>query len=372
MGTPDKLDEAHQLLVDGVTALVSGEQWQAMLEATARFHSYSPNNVLLLMLQGAEGRVAGYRTWQRIPARDGGMCQVAKGARALRILAPMVGRPPAPDDGDKREPGATPEREPGPKRLYGFRVVSVFDESQLVSPPAIEEVAPTLLEGHGPAGVYDALAAQVVAAGFEVTHDPAIAPANGTTNYLTRIVTLREGMSPAQRCKTMAHELAHVRLHDPSGPGAPLPRSQKEVEAESVAWLVTHHAGLVADGYSFPYVALWSGGQVERVRAVIDRAVPTARSITASLDQTLARPLALTPAKATPATAVPGGRGGIAAPGRELLAGQAAGGPGLADPPGSEPKGQTPEESPDVVFARSVTRRRQKPPRLEPPGLGLS
>ncbi len=95
MGTPDKLDEAHQLLVDGVAALVSGEQWQAMLEATARFHSYSPNNVLLLMLQGAEGRVAGYRTWQRIPARDGGMCQVAKGARALRILAPMVGRRPA-------------------------------------------------------------------------------------------------------------------------------------------------------------------------------------------------------------------------------------------------------------------------------------
>ncbi len=342
-----------------------------MLEATARFHTYSPNNVLLLMLQGAEGRVAGYRTWQRIPARDGGMCQVAKGARALRILAPMVGRTPAADDGDKREPGATPERGPGPKRLYGFRVVSVFDESQLVGPPAIEEVAPTLLEGHGPAGVYDALAAQVVAAGFEVAHDAAIAPANGTTNYLTRIVTLREGMSPAQRCKTMAHELAHVRLHDPSGPGAPLPRSQKEVEAESVAWLVTRHAGLAADGYSFPYVAHWSGGQVERVRAVIDRAVPTARSITASLDQILARPQALTPANVVAATAEPGQRGGIAAPGREL-AGQAAGRPGLADPPGLDPKGQTTEEPPDVVFARSVTRRCQKPPRVELPGLGLS
>ena len=226
MGTPDKLEEAQQLLVDGVAALVSGEHWRAMLEATARFHSYSPNNVLLLMLQGAEGRVAGYRTWQRIPARDGGMCQVAKGVRGLRILAPMVGRSTAADDGDKREPLATPEREPPAKRLYGFRVVSVFDESQLVSPPAIEEVAPTLLEGHGRAGVYDALAAQVVAAGFEVAHDAGIAPANGTTNYLTRIVTLREGMSPAQRCKTMAHELAHVRLHDPSGPGAQLPRSQ--------------------------------------------------------------------------------------------------------------------------------------------------
>ena len=391
MGAPDKLDEAHQLLVDGVAALVSGEQWQAMLDASAKFHSYSPNNVLLLMLQGAEGRVAGYRTWQRIPAQDGGMCQVAKGARGLHILAPMVGRTPVPDD-DGQKPD--PEAATRPKRLYGFRVVSVFDQTQLVCPPAIEEVAPSLLEGHGPAGVYDALAAQVRAAGFEIDLDGDIAPANGRTDYRSRMVTIREGMSPAQMCKTMAHELGHVRLHDPSGPGAQLTRGEQEIEAESVAWLVTGHAGLAADGYSFPYVAHWSGGDVERVRAVIDRAVPAARSITPSLDEALAQPLAMTRevvAKERGVGEVNGvslGAGlgepppqgmtgaGSEAPGRPPGTGEQkpASVGGRRERPGPSATNDAPQEQegPDVAFARSVTQRQHKPPRLEPPGLGLS
>ena len=388
MGTPDKLDEAHQLLVDGIAALVSGEQWRAMLEASARFHSYSPNNVLLLMLQGAEGRVAGYRTWQRIPAQDGGMCQVAKGAQGLHILAPMVGRSPAADDDE------APEAKRAAKRLYGFRVVSVFDQTQLVSPPAIEEVAPSLLEGHGPAGVYEALAAQVRAADFEIDSDAGIAPANGRTDYRSRVVTIREGMSPAQACKTMAHELAHVRLHDPGGPGAHLARGEQEIEAESVAWLVTGHAGLAADGYSFPYVAHWSGGDVERVRAVIDRAVPAARSITASLDEALAQPLAMTrevAGKVRGAGEVNGvstGAGlggsppqGVAGAGSEAPARSPGTGDqkpasvgGRRERPGSSAANDAPQEQegPDVAVARSVTQRQHKPPRLEPPGLGLS
>lgn len=331
----DKLEEAHQLLVDGVAALVSGEQWQAMLEASARFHSYSPNNVMLLMLQGAEGRVAGYRTWQHVPAEDGGTCQVAKGAKALRILAPMVGRSRAAEEGD----------EPGARRLFGFRVVSVFDQTQLVSPPAIEEVAPTLLEGHGPVGVYDALAAQVEAAGFRIEPEAALAPANGRTNFATRVVSIAEGLSPAQRCKTMAHELAHALQHDPAVVAPTQSRAEKEVEAESVAWLVTRHAGLAADDYSFPYVAGWSGGDVDRVRAVFERVVPTARSIIAGVDAALVRDLAPEAAR------------GIAAE--------------VASPPGPTPDmGPAPE--PAVAHARSLVERPRPTPKIEPPGLGLS
>lgn len=368
MGSPDKLDEAHRLLVDGVAALVSGEEWRAMLEASARFHSYSPNNVLLLMLQGAQGRVAGYRTWQRIPAQDGGMCQVAKGARGLHILAPMVGRRPA---ANQDEP---PEAKRAATRLYGFRVVSVFDQTQLVSPPAIEEVAPSLLEGHGPAGVYEALAAQVRAAGFDIACDAGIAPANGMTDYRSRVVTIREGMSPAQGCKTMAHELAHVRLHDPSGPGAHLARGVKEIEAESVAWLVTGHAGLAADGYSFPYVAHWSAGDVERVRAVIDRAVPAARSITACLDEALAQPLAMTREVAAKVRGVgEANEVSVSAALGEPPQKAASVGAGREGPrPSATNEALQEQEEPDVAFARSVTQRQHKPPRLEPPGLGLS
>ena len=51
------------------------------------------------------------------------------------------------------------------------------------------------------------------------------------------------------------------------------------MEAESIAYLVCSAAGLDTDGYSFPYVASWSGGDVDAVRATAERCLATARRI---------------------------------------------------------------------------------------------
>ena len=53
-------------------------------------------------------------------------------------------------------------------------------------------------------------------------------------------------------------EAAHVLLHEVP-PGRYLPRHVKEVEAESVAYVVSSVHGMDTDGYSFPYVAAWAG-----------------------------------------------------------------------------------------------------------------
>ena len=90
--TPDRarLDELHQRLVDQSSALTSGGDWLAWLHGAGQFHRYSPQNQMLLQLQGAHGLVASYRTWQRIPAVDGGTCQVRHGEHGLTILAPLT------------------------------------------------------------------------------------------------------------------------------------------------------------------------------------------------------------------------------------------------------------------------------------------
>lgn len=41
--------------------------------------------------------------------------------------------------------------------------------------------------------------------------------ANGMTDYVTRSVAVRGDMDPAARAKTLAHELAHLKLHGPTG-----------------------------------------------------------------------------------------------------------------------------------------------------------
>ncbi len=287
MNAPGARDDAsrraHELLVDQLGRLTTSAEWLAMLDATRRFHTYSARNVMLLIAQGASGRVAGYRTWQTIPAHDGQHCQVRRGATGLLVLAPVTRT--------VRDADPATGEEPTRRVLVGFKAVRVFDEAALVSPPAIPEVRPALLAGHAPHQLFDGLAHQVRAAGFSLA-DGDCAPANGETSWGTRQVTLRGDLDGAQRTKTLAHELAHIRLHNPDThpEAAQLSRARAEVEAESVAYLVCTHAGLDTADYTIPYVALWSGGNLDLVADTAEHAVTAARAITSGLHAHLELP----------------------------------------------------------------------------------
>jgi hypothetical protein len=275
----ERARQAHDLLVERLRALTTNDQWLEMLETSRRFHTYSARNVLLLLAQGAQGHVAGYRTWQTIPAQGGGTCQVRKGAHAMTVLAPIT------RERDEIDP--TTGKPASRRVLVAFKAVRVFDETALVAPPAIPHVVPELLQGDGPRHVWDALTRQVQAAGFTLD-DADCAPANGRTDWSTRTVTVRPDLDHAQRTKTLAHEVAHIHLHDPDGDLARRsPRERMEVEAESVAYLVCAHAGIDSAQYTIPYVAHWSGGNIELVQDTAERVITTARVITDGLDRAL-------------------------------------------------------------------------------------
>ncbi|MGH9066606.1 MAG: ArdC-like ssDNA-binding domain-containing protein, partial [Acidimicrobiales bacterium] len=273
------MEAAQARLVAGVAEITSGEDWATMLAVSAKFHSYSTNNVILLMVQAAErgwdpltmGPVAGYRTWQSLGR------QVRRGEHALMVLAPVVARVRKPDPGDDADQ---------PRRLLGFKAVHVFCQDQ-TDGPALPEGGPrpTLLKGAAPPGVFEALAAQVERAGFSLSVAP-LSPANGVTDYSDRRVTLADRLGPAQAIKTLAHELAHVLLHDPQSGSRPDPwsRERAEVEAESVAYLVGDSVGLDSRIYTFPYVARWSAGDPEVARSSAERAMATARRVVEAMD----------------------------------------------------------------------------------------
>lgn len=280
----DRLAEVHDQLATAVEALVSGEDWSAMLAVAARFHRYSLNNVMLIHCQMPEAtRVAGYRAWQALGH------QVRRGEHGIAILAPVLRRAP-------EESGPVEDREgdrAATRRqvLTGFKLTRVFDISQTDGPP-LADVAPELLSGDAPAALYEGLAAEVAAKGYTLVREDC-SPANGTTNFATRTVTVRPDCSHAQAVKTLAHELGHVILHAEgqlAGFDALLCRGRKEVEAESVAYLVCASAGLSTGGYSFPYVARWANGDVELVRSAAERSLGAARSITTALGLSPAPP----------------------------------------------------------------------------------
>jgi N-terminal domain of anti-restriction factor ArdC len=264
VSTTDKIRQLHETLLTQVQALVDGDDWREFLAVATRFHRYSANNVFLILAQRPDAtRVAGYRRWQSLGR------QVRKGERGIAILAPCVYRARALDHAEANE---APEVA---RVLRGFRAAHVWDVSQTGGEP-LPDVQAELLSGDGPAGLWAALASQVGAAGFELVRGPC-GQANGVTDYEDRTVTVRADVDGAQAAKTLAHELAHVLLHD--GVEALARRDLAEVEAESVAYLVCHSAALASDGYSLPYVARWSGGDPAQVRLTAERVITTARRV---------------------------------------------------------------------------------------------
>lgn len=270
----EALAAVHDRLQAAVDALTGSEAWQATLMVAARFHTYSPNNVLLIAAQRPDAtRVAGYRAWTGLGR------QVRQGERGIAILAPVLRRRQTPGG---EPPAAHPAADPdgdatGPRVLAGFRATHVFDITQTDGPP-LPEVRPSILGGAAPLGLWADLLDQTDAAGYTVGYGN-LAPANGRTDFTDRTVRLDGGLPAAQRVKTLAHELAHIHLHAPGARPEGCDRPRAEVEAESVAYIVTAAHGLAADDYTVPYVTGWAGGNRDLLAATAARVLSCARSI---------------------------------------------------------------------------------------------
>ncbi len=173
--------------------------------------------------------------------------------------------------------------------MVGVRPAYVWAQSQTDGSPLPATPVPKLLEGQAPAGLWDGLADQINAHGFElrlVSNAAAIGGANGLTDYLTHEVSVRMDMDDAAQAKTMAHELGHVILHGPDNTDAAMHRGVAEVEAESVALMLLAAHDMDSSQYTVPYVSSWASRieGVDPVAAVQQTAVRVRNAALGLLD----------------------------------------------------------------------------------------
>lgn len=171
-------------------------------------------------------------------------------------------------------------------RLRGFRTVKVFHQGQLVAPPDIgDAVMPELLTGENRwQHVWAAVVERLETNGYNVALH-ARTPVddwNGMTTWSTKSVLVAGDLEPPQRLKTLLHEWAHVELaHDTR---TDVPRAIKEVEAESVAYLLSQTVGLDSDAYSIPYIANWSAGNIDTVQSAAEQILTTTKRLVTTLE----------------------------------------------------------------------------------------
>ena len=257
--TEEKLTALHTQLIDAVAELRQSDKWAQMLAVAARFTTYSPSNVLLIAVQRPDAtQVAGIRTWNSLGRH------VNKGEHGIAILAPCLYRTddeaaPRSDDG-----GAPPPSDEGPiprRELRGFRVVHVFDITQNDGTP-LPDAAPRLLTGDAPREAWDGLVGLTLNAGYRLERRTCPAGVNGWTAPEEKLVIVDKNLEPAQAAKTLAHELGHIRAnHHGRFPDYAIDRRCRgvaEVEAESIAYIVTSHLDMNPAAYSVSYVAGWA------------------------------------------------------------------------------------------------------------------
>lgn len=286
-----KQDETKEILAkleQGVKDVFTSDKFKEYLNVMSKFHNYSMNNTILIMLQKPDAqRVAGYNTWKELGR------QVQKGEKAIKVLAPSSFKKEVQAIDQKGKPIIGEDGKPKTemKEIQYFRQVSVFDVSQTQGkelPTLTTELRGNVEEK---AAIYKAINNIT---GLEVQEEKIKGKAKGyyqpasLTGEEAKIV-VRKGMEDLQSIKTAIHETAHCLLHDPNNKealGATDTRNSQEVQAEAVAYVVGQRLGLDTSDYSFAYIASWSAGrELKELKQSLDKIQQTAETIYSAIEK---------------------------------------------------------------------------------------
>ncbi|HET8956171.1 MAG TPA: ArdC family protein [Solirubrobacterales bacterium] len=254
-----------------VDGLRGSEGWKRWLRVRNKFRIYSLSNQLLIAWQMPEAtKVAGFRKWL-----DLGYA-VRKCEKAIYIWAPC---PPSKSKlGKWREEGANPGKRP---KMF-FRMVAVFDRSQVdplpnfpnvvdLSPPPIHPV-----DGDGLADFLPTLQGFAASIGFTFDIGPTPAGANGYCTPAMKAIVVRAvapDFAPNAQVETGVHECAHALLRAERQEDDPtLSEDEEEVVVACVSYSVCRSLGLDTSAWNTAYIASWGQGeQIERYAGLIDR-----------------------------------------------------------------------------------------------------
>lgn len=236
-------EEAYQLLARDLQEGRS-DALLTYLEAAGRFHQYSFNNMMLILLQRPDAtRVAGFRAWNKFNRF------VRKGEQGIVVMAPVTkvvgSRDEIQNDGSKKE---VPIR-----RVVNTKPVYVFDVSQTDGDPLPEP------ERHaGDPGQYlPRLEKLYKTHGISLAYVDSLGGADGVSRGQS--VEIVASLPDASKFTVLVHELAHEMLHRDEERRKNTDKTIRETEAEAVAFIVGSAIGLEMGKASSDYIQLYRG-----------------------------------------------------------------------------------------------------------------
>lgn len=264
----ETIDKAIETMNKGIYEYLDSDRFKTLLDTMSKFHDYSMNNTLLILGQNPRAtHLAGYNKWQQDFNR-----QVKRGEKGLMIWMPVEikvkekqyvldenGNRILGDDGKFKKEEVVVKK-------HTFKIGYTFDVSQTeqIEGKEVIELSP-VKELEGDVKDYQALTkALMEISPVPITIEAFEGSAKGCYNPLTNEIKIQPEMSEVQTIKTMIHEIAHSIVHSNENldqlkqkENIEFSKSEREVQAESIAYIVSSHLGIDTSDYSFPYVATW-------------------------------------------------------------------------------------------------------------------
>ena len=283
-----KITELIDKLHLEVDRFYNSDEWANYLKFMSKFINRSHFNQFLIEIYGGidTNMVMGYQQFieklNRIPvactvcrsiASKNCTCEDRTPPVRIPQLAPMTYKKKTVD-----EAGEEAEE----KKLF-FREVFVFkfeDTEQLEGKPVIPVVTSVTEKVDIEVKDFETIEAKLIKIvednGFQFVYETIQEEnLNGWCDYSKKELVIDKNMPNAQKIKTTIHEIGHMFSHE----NVKIARAIKETEAESIAYVVSHHLGIDTSSYSIGYVTGWSDNEEFILLESVGRVSKTSKKI---------------------------------------------------------------------------------------------
>lgn len=277
----NEVKNAYVELESGLQELMTSEKYLDFLNTMAERPRYSFNNTVLVYLQKPDATfLAGYGKFRETYGH-----QVMQGEKGIKIFAPIIRKKKNNLLEEEIEKTKDNKEEKEEETIVGFRMVKIFDISQ--TKPIMEKTeegneipckkAQKLIDSLSYLKMVNLWAEdeefqeELLAAAKDMIDIPVMEEElspdlGGYFRFKDKDnlhIVLNNKFGITSRFTTLLHEWTHYHLHNPFKKETEwitekFKKQDKEIQAESVAYIVAKHFEIDSSPESFKYVASWS------------------------------------------------------------------------------------------------------------------
>ena len=254
----EQLNALESEMQKGIQTILNSDEYKHYLNVMNSFHQYSINNTLLIYAQCQKQGftptyIKGFQAWKKLNRF------VKKGAKAIKIYAPVHIHYVKEQDANKCALvpyGEIVEDET--VDFTTFKIENVFDISQ-TDGEALPRLTRDLLND---VQNFDNLIKALITISpckvmFKTeSEDEHLKNAYGYYHIENNYIVVKQNIGKLHAIKTLCHEIAHACMHNRMVQGLEnVSPFDREIQAESVAYMLCSYLQLDTSEYSFNYIA---------------------------------------------------------------------------------------------------------------------